>query len=264
MTLRLWHQSVTELRRDTPYSQALVKRARTVLGDEVSVETFGLPAGTYHGRAASVALSNAFIYHRILDRFIDQAIEAERQGYDAFVIGSFSEPFLAEIRSVVDIPVTSVFEASVLVGCSLGSKLALITTSPDVSAMVEKAVAMHHMEARVASILSISPSFEGSVLHSVFSNPAPIMTAFNQTAAKAIEMGADVLIPAEGILAVLLPEQGITRLHNAPVLDVVSVTWSYACMLSRLRSKAGMSFTRRGRYACEDKGLIELISERIA
>jgi hypothetical protein len=35
-------------------------------------------------------------------------------------------------------------------------------------------------------------------------------------------------------------------------------------MLSRLRSKAGMSFTRRGRYACEDEELIELISERIA
>lgn len=262
MTLRLWHQSVTELRRDAPYSQALVRRARTVLGEEVSVETFGLPAGTYHGRAASAALGNAFVYHRILDRFIDQAIEAERQGYDAFVIGSFSEPFLAEIRSVVDIPVTSIFEASVLVGCSLGSKLSLITTSPEVTGMVEKAVALHRLEARVSSVLSLSPAFEGPVLHGVFADPGPIMAAFEQAAAKAIEMGADVLIPAEGIIAVLLAEQGVTRFRNATVMDVLSVTWSYACMLAKLRARAGLSVTRRGRYARDDEELIQLIARR--
>jgi len=260
MKTRIWHQSVTELKRDSAYSQALIKRAHTVLGDEVSLETFGLPAGTYHGRAASVALGNAYLYHKILSRFIDQAIEAEKQGYDAFVIGSFSEPFLDEIRSVVDIPVTSVFEASLLVGCSLGTKISLITTSPEVTKMVEKVVSIHQLQARVSSIFSITPKFEGPILHGVFSNPEPIISAFNQAATHAIEMGADVIIPAEGILAVLLPECGVLRYENAPVVDVLSVTWSYACMLAKLKSKVGMSFTRRGRFARDDKELIDLIS----
>ena len=55
---------------------------------------------------------------------IENAIKAEREGYDAFVLGSFSEPFLREIRSAVDIPVASVVESSVLVGCSLGHYVA--------------------------------------------------------------------------------------------------------------------------------------------
>jgi hypothetical protein len=95
MPVRLWHhQSTTELERDAPYSRALIRRAHHVLGDQVVIDTFGLPVGSYHGRSVSGANGNAFVYRRILDRMIDQAMAAERQGYDGYVIGSYSEPFL--------------------------------------------------------------------------------------------------------------------------------------------------------------------------
>ncbi len=38
---------------------------------------------------------------------IDKALQAEREGYDAFIIGSYSEPFLKETRAAVNIPVLS-------------------------------------------------------------------------------------------------------------------------------------------------------------
>jgi allantoin racemase len=37
-------------------------------------------------------LGNVYAYHRILGGMVENTIEAERQGFDAFVIGSFSEP----------------------------------------------------------------------------------------------------------------------------------------------------------------------------
>lgn len=262
MSYRLWNQSTTESRRDSAYSQALIRRAAATLGPDVTVDTFGLPAGTYHGRAVSRAVSNAFVYHRILDRMIDQAIAAEREEYDGFVIGSFSEPFLTEIRSAVDIPVVSVLETTLLVGCSLGSKLAFITTSPNVDEMVKKAVAYHKMEDRVAAVLSVEPALEGTVLHSAFDNPAPVVASFEQAAERAIARGADVIIPAEGIIAIIVTEQGVTRFKDAPVMDVFSVTWRYAMMLADLKISTGLGMTRRGRFARPDTELIELISRR--
>ncbi|MBO0709865.1 MAG: hypothetical protein J2P47_01150 [Acetobacteraceae bacterium] len=262
MPIRLWHQSTTELERDAPYSRALIKRAQHVLGDQVVVDTFGLRAGSYHGRSVSGANGNAFVYHRILDKMIDNAIEAERQAYDGYVIGSYSEPFLKEIRSAVDIPVTSILETTLLVGCSLGTKLGFVTTSPTVVAMIEKAVAFHQMERRIGAILALNPPFQGGRLHSAFDDPRPLLESFQATSEQAIIQGSDVIIPAEGIIAVILTEHGLTRFQDAPVIDVFGVTWSYAVMLANLRAKAGMGMTRRGWYARPDVELIQMLGKR--
>jgi allantoin racemase len=262
MPYRLWNQSTTEMQRDGAYSQAPIRRAASVLGPDVTIDTFGLPVGTYHGRAVSQAVSNAFVYHRILDRMIDQAIAADREGYDGFVIGSFSEPFLTEIRSAVDTPLTSILETTLLVGCSLGIRLAFITTSPNVDAMVRRAVTYHKMEARVAAVLSVEPALEGPALHNGFNDPAPVLASFGLAAERAIASGADVIIPAEGIMAIIVTEQGLTRFRDTPVLDVFSATWKYAMMLADLKARTGLGITRRGPFARPDTELIELISRR--
>jgi len=60
---------------------------RLVLGPWTDqTRQFGLPAGSYHGRSLSGANGNAFVYHWILDKMIDNAFEAEQQGYDGYVI----------------------------------------------------------------------------------------------------------------------------------------------------------------------------------
>jgi Asp/Glu/hydantoin racemase len=259
MQVRLWHQSTTELQRDAPYSRALIRHARDVLGDMVVIDTFGLPPGAYHGRTVSGANGNAFVYHRMLGHVIDQAMEAERQRYDGFVIGSYSEPFLKEIRAAVDTPVTSILETTLLVGCSLGSKLAFVTTSPNVVRMIKKAIAFHQMEARVSDIVSLDPALEEPMLLGALENPKFLVESFERAAAKAIANGADVIIPGEGILAVVLVENGLTRLQDAPVMDVFGVTWSYAMMLANLRVKSRMGMTRRGWYARPDVELIHLL-----
>ena len=48
-------------------------------------------------------MGNAYLHHRILEPILDNVIAAERQGYAAFVMGSFSDPFMREMRSAVDI-----------------------------------------------------------------------------------------------------------------------------------------------------------------
>lgn len=113
--LKFWHQSMTELAGQGAYSRYLSSHAKKILGDEADVHIRGLKAGSYHGHALTEALENAFVYYRVLDQVIDNAIQADREGYDAFVIGSFSEPYLREIRSAVNLSLVSVLEPSMLV-----------------------------------------------------------------------------------------------------------------------------------------------------
>lgn len=260
MPLKFWHQSTTEMTRDSPYGQALIRRAHEVLGDSVVLDPFGLPAGTYRGRGVSSANGNAFVYHRILDQMIDKALQAEREGYDAFIIGSYSEPFLKETRAAVNIPVISLFETTLLVGCSLGTRTAFITTSPPVVDMIQKSVAAHKMPERVGDVVSLEPAFEGPQLRAAFEDPGPLIDSFRSASIKALKNGADVLVPAEGIIAVILTQAGITRIEGAPVIDVFGVSWSYAAMFANLRKTAGMGFTRRGWYAQSDPELIQLLA----
>ena len=63
-------------------------------------------------------------------RAIDNGIEAERHGYDAFVIGHFQDPGLYELRSALNIPVIGVGEATLFAAAQLGRRLGLVTLDP--------------------------------------------------------------------------------------------------------------------------------------
>lgn len=260
--LRLWHQSMTELAGLGGYRDFLVAHARSLLGDEATVQVEGLRAGTYHGRTPTSALGNAFVYHRAVDQIIDNAIRAERDGFDAFVIGSFSEPFLREIRSAVSIPVTGILESSMLVCCSLGRRIAPIANAPEIAFIVQSAVEKHALESRVLPCVALDPPMhEAELMAAAASNPQAVLQAFSKAAQHAItHQGADVIVPAEAVLATLVVANQLKTIHGAPVVDVLAIAWRYALMMVRLRSDCGVEVSRVGAYARSDPELIALMT----
>ncbi len=253
---RIWHQSVNELDHLDVYKRALEAHAAEILGGDAEVVVHGLPSGSYGGASATAVLGNAFAYHRTLDRVIDYAITAERQGYDAFVIGSFSEPFLREIRSAVDIPVASLTESGLLVGCSLGSYLALVSNAPAVQWMTKVAVDKHKLAARVLEVAAMDPPLDEPALGRAYADPAPVIANFTAVAERLVARGADVIIPAEGVLAELLVRHGVREIAGAPVMDVFAVTWAYALMQIRLWSKAGLRVGRSWHHRRDDPAVV--------
>lgn len=259
---RIWHQSVNELEHLGVYKQALEAHARAVLGDEAEVVVKGLPAGTYGGLSATAALGNAYAYQRFLSPVIENAITAEKEGYDAFVIGSFSEPFLREIRSAVDIPVASLTEAGLLVGCSLGRYIGLISNAPAVQWMTRTAVDKHGLGARVLDVVSLDPALDEPALANAYAEPAPVIANFTAAAERLIARGADVIIPAEGVLAELLMQREVRSIAGAPVMDVVGVAWAYALMQIRLWNKTGLRVGRSWHHRRDDPGLVARLWEQ--
>ena len=244
--LRFWHQSMTELEGLGAYRDFLVQHARKVLGNEASLQVEGIRSGSYHGRAPTAALENAFVYHRVLDQVIDNAIYAQRDGFDAFVIGSFSEPYLREIRSAVDIPVVSIVESSLLVACSLGRKVAPIANAPSIAQMVQSAIDAHGLTQRMLPVASLDPPMNEPEMAGAFGQPEALLKAFDQAAQRAISLGADVIIPAEGVLSTVISASQLTSIGRAPVVDVFAVTWRYGVMMVRLQQDCGIKVSRVG------------------
>ena len=258
--MKIWHQSATELGGLDAYKRAMEAHAVEIVGDEAQVDVRGLPPGAYAGAAPSAVLGNAYAYHRILSSVIENAIKAEREGYDAFVLGSFSEPFLREIRSAVDIPVASVVESSVLVGCSLGHYVALISNAPSVQWMTKTAVDKHGLGARVLDVASLDPPLDEHELSAAYAEPEPVIASFNATAARLVARGADVIIPAEGVLAGLLVRHRVRKIAGAAVLDPFAVTWLYALMQARLWAQTGLRVGRSWHYRRDDPALVSRLS----
>src|SRR5262249_20598057 len=86
---------------------------------------------------------------------IRNALDAEREGYDAFVIGHFQEPGLLEIRGAVDIPVVGLGEATLLAALSMGRQLGLVTIDPVFIDWHERQVRAHGLDQRVTGVRAI-------------------------------------------------------------------------------------------------------------
>lgn len=246
--IRIWHQSVNELEHVGNYRKALQSHAAAVLPPTVVLDVRGLTSGTYGGLSPSEALGNAVTYHRCLSQVIDLAVEAEAAGFDAFVIGSFSEPFLREIRTAVDIPVISLTEAALLTACSLGTYSGLIANYPNVQRMVEASVDKHRLNARVLEVACLDPPVDEFEMSAAYDHPEPLVASFRATAERLVAAGADVIIPAEGVLARLITGAGLDRVRNVPVLDVFAVAWANAMTMVELRRTTGLSVGRAWSY----------------
>jgi Asp/Glu/hydantoin racemase len=254
--IRIWHQSSTEIDALGVYKRALVRHAAQVLGADGAIEIHGIEAGRYRGRAPSDALGNAFVHHVVLEPILANAVRAESEGFDAFVIGSFSEPFLRELRSAVDIPVVSLTESSLLVGCSLGRWSAPVSNAPQTAWMTRMSIEAHGLAGRVLRVQAIDPPLDEPALARGFEVPAPVIASFKRAAERAIADGADVVIPAEGMLAELLYVNGVASIGGAPVVDVFGTAWAYAATLVRLRRSSGMQVGRAWHYRRDDAAYV--------
>jgi len=259
--MRIWHQSSTEIEDLGAYRQSLIRHAAEILGEGGGIDVHGIVRGRYHGRTPSGSLGNAYVHHRVLEPILANAVRAEQAGYDAFVLGSFSEPFLRELRSAVDIPVVSLTESSLLVGCSMGRYSAPVSNAPSTAWMTRMSIEAHGLSGRVLRVECIDPPLDERQLAEGYADPQPVIASFRRSAQRAIDDGADVVIPAEGMLADLLYANGVRAIGEVPVMDVFGVAWAYAAMLATLRARTGLQVGRQWHYSRNDAALVGLLAK---
>ena len=247
--MKIWHQSMADFDQLQTYRKSLGKHALAVCEEGTEVVVKGMPKRYVEGITTTELLGSPYIYHVAFRRIIEYAREAERDGYDAFVIGSFSEPFLREIRSAVDIPVASVGESNFLLACSYGKFQAHIANVPTVARLVSDHVHEYRLTDRVVAVYAIGPEMDEFLLQDIWATPKKAIDRFTDLAKQAISEGADVIIPVEGVMSELLYTNGINRIGDAPVFDSFGMVWKYAELLVHLREKMNITVGREWEYA---------------
>ena len=104
--MRIWYQSYVDYDNGKIYWDRLRAHLKTIVDEGTEVEVHGItPHNSY---------AHPIVEMRCAREVICNAVRAEREGYDAFVVGHFQDAGLYEARSVVNIPVVALGEASML------------------------------------------------------------------------------------------------------------------------------------------------------
>ena len=248
--MKIWHQSFTDLSTFAQYRETLREHGRQVMGDDAEVVVHGLRPGTYPPGIAPMDV-NSIGGLRMLNeqQVLEAAVAAQEGGYDALAIGCFFDPALHQARSLVDIPVVSLTESCMLTACSLGRRFAVVSITDFQKMLTEDLAASYGLAARMAGVVAMTPAVrlfdlerEGEVVES-------IKARFIVACQEALRLGAEVIIPGDGVLNEFLVRHRLLQVEGAVVLDSLGVLFQHAAFLARGRAAGVLEVSRRQLYA---------------
>ena len=179
---------------------------------------------------------------------IDQVIKAERNGYDAVILGCYCDPGLREARGVVDIPVIGLSESSMSVAQMIGGRFAVVTVWHSYVPIMEKNLRLYGMEKRAIANRPIR-HFDmdwSTFTDAIQGNSDALVNDFEKIALSCIEDGADVIIAGCGYLGPLLSQLNYREVKGTkvPVIDCVAAGIQTAESMAQLHRKTGLTCSR--------------------
>lgn len=246
MTIRIWHQSFTVLSDLGAYDAALKAHFRRVSRADTEVVMHGMQPGTYPTNYPGTDIRHAGIQHLHSMQLVEAAVAAERAGFDAYAISTLPDPALREIRSLVRIPVVGYGESAMLTSCLLGRRFAIMVFISELTDLLAENVRRYGLTERFAGVSDVGFRFNDVL--KAFGEPAPLIERFRAAARERIAAGAEVIIPGEAPLCVLLASQGVSQVDGVPVLDSLSCWVKHAEMLVDLKRQSGVERCQRGYF----------------
>jgi allantoin racemase len=240
--VRIWYQSFVHPIEQKPYIERLQAFLDKAAGAGTRFEVHGLDPPDRH--------FHPLTEFRCAAQTIRNALEAERAGYDAFVIGHFQEPGLLEIRGAVDIPVVGLGEASMLTALSMGGRLGLVTIDPCFIDWHERQVRTHGFDRRVVGVRAVHMDLASFMRAFTDEDTyARVLADFTEQVRPLVAAGAEVILPAGGLPMLLFARECPLVIDGALVLNGIAVAVKAAEMTLALRDLTGCVVSRRGTYA---------------
>jgi allantoin racemase len=247
---RVWYQSFVHPTEQAPYIERLQAFLDAAASPSTRFEVHGLDPPDRH--------FHPLTEFRCAAQVIRNAIEAERAGYDAFIIGHFQEPGLLEIRGTLDIPVIGLGEANLLAALSMGGRLGLVTIDPVFIAWHERQVKAYGLDQRVVGVRALRadlPSFMRAFTDDA--SYAQVRDDFVVQVRPLVAEGAEVIIPAGGLPMLLFTRESPFVIDDAMVLSGIAVAAKATEMAIALRRLTGSVVSRRGTYAKAPASCVE-------
>ncbi len=253
---KLWFQGATDRQFMAPYIAKVEAHLKAILDPDFSA--------AFHTTTPPATTTHAITEYRIGRNLIKHAVAAERQGYAAMAITHFQDAGLAEVKSVVDIPVLGLGETTLFHACTLGRKLGLITINPVFIPWHEDQIIRYGLQSRVVGVRAVQATV-ADFIDSFAREDAKAQLApkWERECRILLEAGADVIVPAGGLPMMLFGAERGANYEGAPIVNGITLIAKSAEMAIKLRESAGMAaVSRRSNFAKPpEKALKEFIEQ---
>ncbi|WP_282607863.1 aspartate/glutamate racemase family protein [Pelagibius sp. Alg239-R121] len=248
--IKIWYQSYVDYENGKSYWDVLGQHLDAVVTPGTTVDIRGItPFDSY---------AHPLVEFRCAREMICNAVQAEREGYDAFVVGHFQDAGLYEVRAAVDIPVIALGEATMLYCCQLGQRIGIVTINPRFIPWFHHQIGKYGLKERISGVHAMT--FEpGQILEAYNSaeRAAEVKVLFEEQAKPLIAQGTDVLIPGGGIPMLLFSKFHNHLVDEAPVINGIPIAVKMAEMAVSLKRLTGQGVSRVSDYAKAPPEVIE-------
>ena len=156
---------------------------------------------------------------------VDTIVEAEKEGFDAFVINCFDDPGLRQARSVVETPIFGLVEPTFHWAVQLGAKFgALVPDMPGQVSYVTKQIEQLGLADRLITngVRAERKRFVDS-FGEALTDTRPMIERLKEQAREMVDEGADVIVVACGGLGQVCGNAGFHTLeHRGAMIPVVN------------------------------------------
>jgi allantoin racemase len=246
--VKLWHQSTTVLKDVPHYVRALEERAAQVARPDTTIVLHGFLPGSFPSDYPASDISFSYLAWLHSNQWVIAALEAERQGYDAVMFANLSCPMIEEARTLVDIPIIGQGEAVYRLAGMYGRKWGNLGFVAGRFEYVPERVRQWGLSDRFVGMRGIGLPFTKVMAALAGENNEVIERVIEAGERLVKDDGADVIVPAEIPLSLLLARHGITRIADAPIMDGMAVVVKATEMAVDLKRLSGMSQSRRGLF----------------
>ncbi|MCF8077925.1 MAG: aspartate/glutamate racemase family protein [Desulfobacterales bacterium] len=247
--MKIWYQSASSYGYEPvfdEYGKTLLKQCSRVIRPDTEIHLEGIEVMTrdVENYKSLQYFQNAQIMNNML--------RAEKEGYDAFAIGCTLDVGLEEGKSLLNIPVVGITEASFHVAMMLGNLFAVVTSSMAFFNVFQGLAERYGVSSKYLPGPYICSASEEEIAIAL-KDPKPLMEKLNKVAEKAVADGASVIIPSPTFLSSLAYNADVSMIDGAVVLDSVAVLVKTAEMMADLK-KIGIEASRQiGVYARPDE-----------
>lgn len=245
MSIRIWHQSFTVLSDLAAYDEALRAHFRRVSQPDTVIDMHGMREGTYRTNYPGDDIKHAGFQFLHSIQFMQGAVLAERQGYDAYALSTLPEPGLHDIRTLVSIPVIGYGESAARAAVGDGRKFGALVFIPELAELYCANVRRHGLGCRLVGAGDVG--FRFTDVLAAFDRPDALIDKFRASARGLIAQGAEAIVPGEAPLNVLLAMNGVTEVDGVPVIDSLAA-WVRAAEEAVLVRRAGRPAERSGYF----------------
>ena len=239
---KIWWQSSTKEGGFPPYKASIEAHAKKFLGPDYEVVMHGVPVFCGNiGYMGFFTMNAAQVLNRMLD--------APGEGFDAVAIGCFEDPSLSEARELLDIPVFGMGQTALVWAQLYGKKPGIINYE---RLGTNKSLKRIEEAYNLGGIIAPTTTFDISLddLAAGFTNPDKVLELATAAAKKAVENGADIVVPGCGLLNLILADNGVNKVPGtgAPIMDVTAILMETVAAAIEMHEKAGFITSRQGFY----------------